>query len=224
LAVAGTPQLSFNWGVTQESLIQTLLEGSQSVWFYNSNLDPRVPFSWSGPIKVGNPAETFVPVGDIAVPSPDGFSKQNFIPQMVWNTLPVDYLSYDGSDSLVEQFGEYFIDQYGKQFYSANKGMLSLALDTIDGSNVFGIPGTLLYPIFKALAPVLTNPPNPVNPTNSAMVEATALAEETTQALRNFDTLIQGCPECTITDTPGLTPSIQNFYSDFLNPWTSTRR
>ena len=228
LAVAGTPQLSFNWGVTQESLIQTLLEGSQSVWFYNSNLDPRVPFSWSGPIKVGNPAETFVPVGDIAVPSPDGFSKQNFIPQMVWNTLPVDYLSYDGSDSLVEQFGEYFIDQYGKQFYSANKGMLSLALDTIDGSNVFGIPGTLLYPIFKALAPVLTNPPNPVNPTNSAMVEATTLAINTNAALNNFDTFIPQCENekahCTIADTPGLIEDIQSFYGSFLNPWISTSR
>ncbi len=63
--------------------------------------------------------------------------------------------------------------------------------------------------------------------TNAVMVEATALSEQVIDALSGFDAFISGCtivPECTITDTPGLTPSIQNFYSDFLNPWTSTRR
>ena len=219
-ALAGTPQLAYNWGVTQESLIQTLLEGSQSAWFYNSNLDPRLPFSWSGPIKVGNPAATGVPLGDVVIPGPDGVSKQNFLPQMVWLDLPLDLLSYDGSDSLVEQFGEYYMTQFETQFLKANQDMLHLALQTIGDSKVFGIPGTLLYPILKALGPVLSNPPNPVSPTNSVMATATTLAIDTNTALENFSAFISTCgPGCTITDTPGLAPDIGDFYDSFLNPW-----
>jgi len=224
LALAPLSKLSFNWGVTQEAIIQTLLEGAQSQWYYNSNLDPRVPFSWSGLIKTGNPEVTGVPIGDTFAPSPEGLARQNFLPQLVWNTLPVDYLSYDGSDVLVEQIGAFVMDQYEKEFYTANQLMLNEVVFLKGDDRVFGLPAGDLYPLFKALGPVLTSGPNPVNPTNAVMVEATALSEQVIDALNGFDAFISGCPECTITDTPGLTPSIQNFYSDFLNPWTSTRR
>ncbi len=64
------------------------------------------------------------------------------------------------------------------------------------------------------------------SPTNPVMNAATLVAADTVAALDDFTNFISACslPNCTIADTPGLTPAIQDFYDTFVIGWASANR
>ena len=99
------------WGAYQEAFAQPSIENNLSGWFFNTDLDPRGPIEWR-----------VTPAGQEAYQYP-----QSFLPQMVWLTLPVDILVYDGIPDLerlrVEEKGRQYMDEFENRIYpSATPG------------------------------------------------------------------------------------------------------
>jgi len=99
------------WGAYQEAFAQPSIENNISGWYFNTDLDPRGPIQWR-----------VTPAGQEAYEYP-----QSFLPQMVWLTLPVDILVYDGMPDLerlrVEEKGRQYMDEFENRIYpSAIRG------------------------------------------------------------------------------------------------------
>ena len=93
------------WGAYQEAYAQASIETNMSGWYFKTDLNPRGPIQW----LVTQPGDE-----DYQYP-------QSLLPQMVWLTLPVDILAYEGIPDLerlrVEEKGGQYIEDFATQVY-----------------------------------------------------------------------------------------------------------